>query len=310
MLYFIINSISWVIFNLNLIFMKITLFIITFSLFLSSCSNKPEDQNTAQSFKAEETTPSLTKVWETDSIMTTTESVIYDPASDIIFASNINEFPSKRNGSGFISKIAKDGTVLQHKWITGLNTPAGMTLKEGKLYVNDVNQLVEIDIVQGKIINRYPVENAGFLNDAATDGKNIYVTDSEKGTVHVLENGSFTLLAEGMDGINGLALNEQGDILILDGKGLNKFSQKEKSTTNINEVVTGGDGIVILNDSTYLASRWKGEIYLIKNGKEHLLLETKDDKINSADIGYIKEANLVLVPTFFGNRIVAYTLEY
>jgi DNA gyrase/topoisomerase IV subunit A len=291
--------------------MKLILILSIICSITSSCSNKsPENQTIAESQKEKQATPSLTQVWATDSIMTTTESVIFDPATDIIFVSNINGFPSKRNGSGFITKLKRDGTVIQHKWITGLNTPAGMALMNGKLFVNDVDQLLEIDIAQGKIASRYPVKNAGFLNDAATDGNKIYVTDSEKGHVHVFEKGKFTTLAEGLDGINGIELNDQGEVLILDGKGLRKLNQKDKSIELVNEVVTGGDGVVIINDSTYLSSRWQGEVYLIRNGKEHLLLDTKEEKINSADIGFIQEENLVLVPTFFDNRIVAYKLEY
>ncbi len=68
--------------------------------------------------------------------------------------------------------------------------------------------------------------------------------------------------------------------------------------------------MVIIDDSTYIASRWQGEIYLIRNGKEHLLLDTKAEKSNTADIDYIEEQNLVLVPTFMKNRVAAYKLDY
>ena len=113
-----------------------------------------------------------------------------------------------------------------------------------------------------------------------------------------------------MEGINGLAVNDKGELFILDGKGLRKYDAQNKKSEFINEVVTGGDGLVIIDDSTYIASRWQGEIYLIKNGKEHLLLDTKSEQSNTADIDYIADQKLVLVPTFMKNKVVAYKLDY
>src|SRR5690606_42069348 len=89
-----------------------------------------------------------------------------------------------------------------------------------------------------------------------------------------------------------------------------RYDLDAKTTEPINEVVTGGDGLVIIDDNTYIASRWKGEIYLIKDGKEYLLLDTTGEGSNTADIDYIADENLVLVPTFQKNRVAAYTLEY
>ena len=38
------------------------------------------------------------------------------------------------------------------------------------------------------------------------------------------------------------------------------------------------------------------------------LLDTRDEKINNADIAYNKESKMLFVPTFFDNRVVAYKL--
>ena len=42
--------------------------------------------------------------------------------------------------------------------------------------------------------------------------------------------------------------------------------------------------------------------------KKQSLLNTKDQKKNTADIWFIKDQSIVLVPTFFDNRIIAYKL--
>lgn len=279
-----------------------------------SCSNKSENQSSTEDTTATEVvepiTPTLTKVWETDTVLTTAESTLYDKDNDIIYVSNINGNHSEKDGNGFISRMEADGTISQLQWVAGLNAPKGMAIMGDKLYVTDIDELVEINIADSSIANKYPVEGATFLNDAATDGNKVYISDSGTGKVHVLEDGKMNTLTEGRDGINGLAFNEDGDLFILDGQGLVQYGMEDKAVTPLNEVVTGGDGLVIIDDSTYIASRWKGEIYLIKGGKEHLILDTSAEESNTADIDYIAEENLVLVPTFQKSKVAAYKLEY
>jgi sugar lactone lactonase YvrE len=280
-----------------------------------SCSNKSENQSdatedTTSSEVVEATTPTLTKAWETDTVLTTAESTLYDEDDQIVYVSNINGNHSEKDGNGFISKISPDGSVIQLQWVAGLNAPKGMAILDDKLYVTDIDEIVEISIADSSIANRYPVEGATFLNDAATDGEKVYVSDSGTGKVHVLEDGKVNTVTEGLEGINGLAFNDAGELFILDGEGLLQYDMEGDTTTTLNDVVTGGDGLVIIDDSTFIASRWQGEIYLVKGGKEYLLLDTKAEESNTADIDYIADENLVLVPTFMKSKVVAYELEY
>jgi hypothetical protein len=267
-------------------------------------------EGTTTATAATSPTPSLQKAWETDTVLTTVESTLYDQAAGVIYASNIEGHHSKKDKKGSITKMKPDGSITQLKWVTGLNAPKGMALLNGKLFVTDIDELVEINVAGGKIAKRYPVPGAKFLNDAATDGVNVYFSDSETGKVHRLAEGKVSTVAEGFAGINGLSFDDKDQLFILDGKGLRKYNPADKSSQFVNEVVTGGDGLVIIDDSTHIASRWQGEIYLVKNGKEHLLLDTKADSSNTADIDYIRDQKLVLVPTFLKNKVVAYKLDY
>jgi hypothetical protein len=283
------------------------------SLAIYSCSTKKSEQTVTtpvDTIAPTAVTPTLTKQWETDSVLTTVESTLYDKNANIIYTSNIDGDPSKKDKNGFISKISTDGKVIQLKWVSGLNAPKGSTIMNGKFYVTDIDQLVEINIADSSITKRYPVPGAAFLNDAANDGKNVYFSDSKTGKIHILKDGKVSTYATGKAGANGLAVNNKGELFLLDGQGLRKFGLTDTTSTFINQVVTGGDGLVIIDDSTYIASRWQGEIYLIKNGKETLLLDTKAEKSNTADIDYIVDQKLVLVPTFMKNKVVAYMLEY
>jgi hypothetical protein len=77
----------------------------------------------------------------------------------------------------------------------------------------------------------------------------------------------------------------------------------------VNDSVKGGDGLTMLNDSVYIASRWKGEIYYVTGSKALLLLDTKVEESNTADIALNREDMIIYVPTFFKNKVVAYQLE-
>src|SRR5690606_16026969 len=116
------------------------------------------------------------------------------------------------------------------QWATGLNAPKGMAILDDKLYVTDIDELVEINIADSAITNRFPVQGAAFLNDVATDGKKVYFSDSQTGKVHVLEDGKVNTVAEGMEAINGLAFNNAGTLHILNGQGLVRYDIEGKTT--------------------------------------------------------------------------------
>ncbi len=251
----------------------------------------------------------LEKVWETDTTMTTCESVLYDEDSRSLFVSNISGDPSAKDGNGFISILNPDGSVKQLKWSSGLNAPKGMAIMSKRLFVSDIDELTEIELSSGKIVARHSVRDAVFLNDVATDGKKVVVSDSQTGSIHAFQNGKMTLFASGQKGINGLEFDRNGTLYSLDERGLLKQAADGKTQEVINDKVTGGDGLVIIDKENFIVSRWQGEIYRISKGKEQLLLDTRAEESNTADIGFIRDQGLVLVPTFFRNKVVAYRLN-
>lgn len=283
---------------------------ISTTLLFAQCNPQKSEETTAEEVIVEEVkTPKLTKIWETDSTLTTNESVLYDASSGKIYVSNIEGQPSDKDGKGSISIIDKEGNIVTQDWVTGLNAPKGMGVANGNLYVTDIDQLVEINLESGEISNKYPVEGGQFLNDLATyDGK-VYFTDMNTGKVHMLDGGTISTVTEGHESINGIAIGEDGSLYGLDKSGLVALNS-DGTAMIMNSTVTGGDGLVILGDGNYVASRWAGEIYFVNAEGETLLLDTKDASSNTADIGFIPEDNIVLVPTFFKNKVVAYKLEY
>lgn len=132
-----------------------------------------------------------TKLWEASGFQNP-ESALPDIAGGILYVSNVAGGPVDKDGNGYISKLTLDGKVTTEKWVSGLDAPKGLALAGGKLYVADIDQLVEIDTANGTISARYPAAGSKFMNDTAADGEGrIYVTDMGGNAIWRLENGTF-----------------------------------------------------------------------------------------------------------------------
>lgn len=280
------------------------------SAILFSCGPQKAEETVTEVKVIEAKTPTLTLLWETPDSLMTNESVLFDDATGTIYVANIEgQDPIEKDGKGSIAIISKDGKIVNPAWISGLNAPKGMAIANGKLYVTDIDELVEIDIATSKVSNKWKVEGAQFLNDAAAHNGTVYFTDMKAGKVHSFSNGKIATVSEGHESINGLAVGSDGTIYGLDASGLKKW-ESDGSATVLNSTVTGGDGLVILGDGNYIASRWQGEIYLVNDSTQTLMLDTKGIESNTADIGYNAAEKIVYVPTFFKNKVAAYKLDY
>ncbi len=252
----------------------------------------------------------LEKAWETDKIFKVPESVCYDPENKILYISNINGNPSAKDGNGFISMMSLEGEVLDLEWVKGLDAPKGMGVQNGYLYVTDIDKLVKISISEGKILQKYPAVNAKFLNDIAIGKKDyVYVTDMQNTTIYRYKDGEFFVWMDDeiLTSPNGLYIDD--DFLFVGCKKIIKINTDDKSW----EIIAGGtggiDGLERLPDGNFVFSDWQGHVYLSDNeGTITEILDTTPAGINAADIEFIPEQSLLLIPTFFDNRIMAYKL--
>lgn len=249
---------------------------------------------------------SLERLWETDTTLAVPESVLFTPGA--IYVTLIDGSPWDLDGKGEIGKIDKSGKILNAAWSTGLNAPKGMAMWKDKLYVADVTTVAVINS-SGKIESRIPVEGAQGLNDVCADDKGtIYVTDSKLGNVHQIKNGQATLFLSDMKGVNGVTAIGT-DVYILTAAGVQKAGP-DKKVTLVAPMEIGGDGIEPVGNGDYLVSCWAGLIYYLgKDGSMEKLLDTRDQKKSSADIGFDPATRTVFVPTFFKKSVVAYKLK-
>ena len=60
----------------------------------------------------------LTQVWELSDVLSNPESVIFDPQTNLLYVSSVNGGPAEKDGNGFLSTIALDGTVVNQSWLS------------------------------------------------------------------------------------------------------------------------------------------------------------------------------------------------
>ena len=257
---------------------------------------------------------SLTQKWETAPGLQTPESVIYDTERNVLYVANINGKSGDKDGNGFISKLKTDGKIETLEWVKGLDAPKGLGIFKNKLYVADLNRLVIIDINNGQIEKAIEIKDAQFLNDITVDSKGkVYISDSAGKKVFIYENGEAVVWFENsnLQRPNGL-LWEKGSVKLIDAQAGVFFDIKtgDKAVNTVaKDFPAGGDGIVGIGKNEYLISNWNGEVYHLKNDLKTKLIDTKEQKVNAADIWYIESLKLVLVPTFYDNKVVAYQLS-
>lgn len=251
----------------------------------------------------------LTKLWETDSTLKVPESVLYSPEDKILYVSSIDGKSNEKDLKGSISKISLDGKQIDN-WAINLSAPKGMGIHKENLYVADLDEVVVIDIKSGKPVQRIPIAAAIFLNDLAIDQAGvIYVSDSRTGKIHRIQDGAVTTYLENQIGVNGLLTSD--DNLYFAAKGTLWKADKNKTLTKITDGMDEStDGIIQTNKNDFLVSCWNGIIYQVKSdGSKHTLLDTRSQKSNTADIGYDPDKNILYVPTFLKNRVVAYQVK-
>jgi DNA-binding beta-propeller fold protein YncE len=253
---------------------------------------------------------SLVKKWETPATLKTPESVLFDPAGRVLYVANIDgKEPWTKDGAGSIGKVGLDGKVIAAEWVKGLEAPKGMALHGGKLYVADIDRMVVIDVAKGVIAQTIAVPGSQRLNDVTVDKAGVvYVSDMQGLKIYALKNGQPSVFLEGFKRPNGV-LSVGDDFYVLDSGALLKFGKDKQRTTVVEGMDASTDGVEHVQGDEFIVSCWAGAVYHVKGGEKTQLLDTRAQKVNSADIGYDAKNRIVYVPTFFINTVVAYELK-
>jgi hypothetical protein len=190
---------------------------------------------------------------------------------------------------------------------------------KGILWVSDIDELVKIDIVSAKVIKKYQIVGAKFLNDIALNTNvDVYVSDTLTSKIHLLRDDKLSIFVEGdkYESPNGLLV--VGDELYVAAWGLTtdrsttisgrlyNINLLSKKISYISKTPLGNlDGLELSNSGEFIVSDWSaGVVYKIKkDGKTVLLYKGKK---GLADIGWIPETDSLLIPYMNDNEILGF----
>lgn len=256
----------------------------------------------------------------------TPESVLHDAEADVYLVSNINGSPLEKDGNGFISRVAPDGTVLDLKWIDGeaqgvvLHAPKGMAIQDGKLYVADIDCIRIFDAVSGAGIKGTCLESATFLNDIAPGGSGtMFFTDSgfRAGAAGFEPSGTdavYRMIDDervvqvrkepGLGGPNGITVGTRGIMVATFGSGeVFRLTAEGERTDIMPASQRQFDGIEMLPDGGFMVSSW-GDQCVYRIGADGKVSKVMEGVEAPADIGYDAARNRLLVPLFNANQVI------
>ncbi len=255
------------------------------------------------------------KLWETGEIFKAPESVVYDGERGFIYVSNYTG--GLKNGLPYgqqsISKVNLKGEIIKFDWIGNLTTPTGICLFRNKLYIVERFGVVEYDLKEDKVSNKFYIKTSKFLNDITVDSDGgIYVSESDTNTIYKIKDNNVEkwLDSEEISQPNGI-LYDDGKLLVAANSDnyLKAVNISNKQVAKIAHLGPGIlDGIKKCGDG-YLVSHFMGNLHLVTpSGQVTELINTRDAEINIADFEYIQDKDMVVIPAMKNNKLLCYQL--
>ena len=249
----------------------------------------------------------------------TPESVVVDQDSGMVYVSNVDTRaggPWAEDAQGFISRLKPEGEMDDLRWVTStpempIHGPKGMCIHDRTLYVADIDRVLRISLRNRGDVSRIRFIRARRLNDMATDGDNVYVSDTGAGLIYRVEpRGYGHKRIEAPPYVNGITFHEKR--LFAVSWALHEvydLSRPEgEQRLNVSRALRNPDGIEILGDRSVLVSDHTGGTVVVippSGGSVYSLLEGLE---TPADIGVDRERNLLYVPLFGAGRVAVYRL--
>lgn len=251
------------------------------------------------------------------------ESLFFDSARNVVFVSNISakegEYWSD-DDKGFISLLGVDGEVKNLRWLDStpqnpINAPKGMCVLNDWLYFTDNARLLRCKI--GKNIEPVSAPEAielpgtKKLNDIASDGKSLLVSDTESGKIFRVElSGKFREIPS-PENVNGVTIH-RGKIFAVSW-GLHEVYELDADGKNppkpfgLASHFKNLDGIEVLDDGTFLVSDFPGN-KVCTISPDRKTVRTLIEIESPADIGLDRKRGILYVPQFMKNQVVLFQL--
>ncbi|NUQ78643.1 MAG: hypothetical protein HUU21_34375, partial [Polyangiaceae bacterium] len=202
---------------------------------------------------------------------TAPESCFWDAANKRWYVSNMAPPASMDittpDGEGWISRLDEKGAILEEKWVSGFDTPAGLRMHGDKLYVANITKVHGIDIAAGMVVETYNFPAALLLNDPAVDEATgiFYVSDTFGNALYTFKAGMIGsedvfLTSPELAGPNGV---------LIDGGKVLVASLVDFNPANMGPFLSIDIATKAITPIGNLKGKWDG---LEKDGAEHFLL--------------------------------------
>ena len=243
------------------------------------------------------------------------ECMVIDSDSGKVYVSNVvtaNEGYWVDDSNGFISLMSPDGKIEKLRWLEStsampVNDPKGMCILNGTLYFNDNDKLKYCSLKVPRETGVISLPGAQKLNDLATDGKSIWVTDTGASKVFCVEPDGSSREIHSPDNINGITCYngklfavswDLHEVYELDPAG-----KEAPVPFGLASHFTALDGIEVLDDGSFIVSDYKGnKVYSISADRK--TVRTLIELQSPADFGLDRENKLLYVPEMLSNRAV------
>ena len=248
------------------------------------------------------------------------ECTLHDPASGLVYVSNIESKPDEYwvdDGKSYLSTIGPDHQIQKQRWLDSTEAmpfhgAKGMCILGAHLYFTDNTRLMRCDVATGKGLQMV-VDGFQKANDLVTDGKNIWLSDNAAGKVFCITPEGKKREIPAPAGANGLAFSGEKLYLVswdlhevyeLDPKG-----EKEPVPFGLASHFTNLDGIEVLCDGSFIVSDFKGnKVSLISPDRKEV--KTLIEISTPADIGLNRKKHLLYVPQFLDGKVSIYKLNH
>ncbi len=135
----------------------------------------------------------------------------------------------------------------------------------------------------------------------------VYVSDTRTNKIYRINNGKSELYLENVTNANGLKWINK-NLYVLANTELWKIDEKKNRSVLAKGFEKPGDGVEQLKNGDFIVSCWSGLIYYVKANGEIKKLQDVQGQMNTADLGYNAKENVLYIPTFNHNSVIAYKL--
>jgi hypothetical protein len=206
------------------------------------------------------------------------ESVGCDTGAKVLYVGNFGGTelkPGEKDGKGFISKVALDGTMIEQRFLPAagevFNKPKGIWVRGNRLWFTDIDGVWVFDTVTRKG-RKLVLPGAQFANDPAISGGALYVSDNRADKLFRVEPADFldagiqpkvTQVWSGKAiNPNGLYPSRDGSLLMVGFMSATEpraiYSMgRDGEVKTLTPMIGQLDGLYEMRDGTILASDWK-----------------------------------------------------